>query len=68
MADAQLKLCGFPSSNYYNKVKLAMLEKVIPHEEIRIGPSQDEDFLRKSPMGKIPFLESKGRSIFLSLP
>jgi glutathione S-transferase len=28
-----LKLCGFAASNYYNKVKLALLEKGIPFEE-----------------------------------
>ena len=28
-----LKLCGFAVSNYYNKVKLSLLEKGIPFEE-----------------------------------
>ena len=28
-----LTLCGFAASNYYNKVKLALLEKDIPFEE-----------------------------------
>lgn len=28
-----LTLCGFSVSNYYNKVKLALLEKAIPFEE-----------------------------------
>ena len=27
------KLCGFAGSNYYNKVKLALLEKGVPFEE-----------------------------------
>ncbi|MCR9143728.1 MAG: glutathione S-transferase family protein [bacterium] len=66
MADPQLKLYGFPISNYYNKVKLALLEKEIPHEDVRIAPSQEEDFLRMSPLGKIPFIESEGRFIFES--
>ena len=26
-------LCGFPLSNYYNKVKLALLEKGVPFTE-----------------------------------
>jgi hypothetical protein len=26
-------LCGFAASNYYNKVKLALLEKAVPFEE-----------------------------------
>ncbi len=61
-----LKLYGFPTSNYYNKVKLALLEKEIAHEDVRIGPSQEEDFLKMSPMGKIPFIECEGRFIFES--
>ena len=28
-----LTLCGFPLSNYYNKVKLALLEKGVPFAE-----------------------------------
>ena len=66
MADATLKLYGFPTSNFYNKVKLALLEKAIPYEDVKIGPSQAEEFLRMSPMGKIPFIESNGRFIFES--
>lgn len=51
-----LKLCGFSVSNYYNKIKLALLEKGIPFDEEQAVPSQDESFLRDSPMGKVPFL------------
>jgi glutathione S-transferase len=51
------KLYGFPISNYYNMVKLALLEKGIKFEEVTIRPTQDEDYLRKSPMGKVPCLE-----------
>ncbi|MBR7513261.1 glutathione S-transferase N-terminal domain-containing protein, partial [Mycobacterium tuberculosis] len=32
--DDMLKLCGFSASNYYNKVKLALLEKNLPFEEV----------------------------------
>ena len=28
-----LTLCGFAASNYYNKVKLALLEKGVPFDE-----------------------------------
>ncbi len=51
-----LKLCGFPISNYHNKIKLALLEKNIPYTEEVIMPSQEESFLARSPMGKIPVL------------
>ncbi len=53
-----LKLCGFSASNYYNKVKLALLEKGIAFEEETIFPSQDEALKKDSPMGKVPFLRT----------
>lgn len=53
-----LKLCGFPLSNYYNKVKLALLEKDIPFEEVLTNVSRAEE-LAKSPMGKVPYLETE---------
>lgn len=54
-----ITLCGFAISNYYNKVKLALLEKGIPFREEAVKPSQDESLLRKSPLGKIPFIETE---------
>ena len=51
-----LKLGGFPISNYYNKVKIALLEKGIPFEEVLRLPSQEPEMLASSPMGKVPFL------------
>ena len=53
-----LKLCGSSVSNYYNKVKFALLEKGIPFEEETIYPSQDETLKKDSPMGKVPFLRT----------
>ena len=50
------KLYGFPVSNYYNMVKLAMLEKGLAFEEVITRPNQEEDYLLKSPMGKVPCL------------
>ena len=47
-----LKLGGFAVSNYYNKVKVALLEKGIPFEEVFCTTSQDEAYLQRSPMGK----------------
>lgn len=55
-----LTLHGFPVSNYYNKVKLALLEKGIPFEEKHVGvPSQDAAHLAASPLGKIPYLTTE---------
>jgi glutathione S-transferase len=58
-----LKLCGFTASNYHNKVKLALLEKSIPFEEVITWPSKDADHLSRSPMGKLPFIEVDGETI-----
>lgn len=52
------KLHGFGRSNYYNVAKMALLEKGAEFEEIKVFPSQEEDFLGKSPMGKVPCLET----------
>ena len=52
-------LCGFRLSNYHNKVRIVLLEKGIEHkEEVNHFPSQDPAFLKRSPMGKAPFLET----------
>ena len=53
-----ITLCGFAVSNYYNKVKLSLLEKGIPFAEALVFPSQKEDLLAESPMGKVPFLRT----------
>ncbi len=54
-----IKLCGFAVSNYYNKVKLALLEKGIPfEEEFVMTGSKDEAVLSASPLGKVPFLRT----------
>lgn len=54
-----LTLCGFPISNYYNKVKLALLEKgVVFAEEYASPRSKNEAMLEDSPLGKIPFLRT----------
>ena len=58
-----LSLCGAPLSNYYNKVKLALLEKEIPFQEELVAPSQDESLLKRSPLGKIPFISVEGRNL-----
>jgi len=51
-----LKLCGFSASNYYNKVKLALLEKGVPFEEelAWIGKTDKA----ASPLGKVPYLKT----------
>ena len=54
-----LTLCGFPISNYYNKVKLALLEKNVPFtEEVVMTKSKDDAVLSASPLSKIPFIRT----------
>jgi glutathione S-transferase len=54
-----INLCGFCISNYYNKTKLILLEKGIAFTEEEVRPSQDEALLKRSPLGKIPFIETE---------
>jgi glutathione S-transferase len=55
-----ITLCGFGLSNYYNKVKLALLEKGIEFtEEMCMTDSRDEAVLCASPLGKVPFLRTE---------
>ena len=59
-----LRLCGFHISNYFNKVRIAMLEKGIDFElDPTCRPSQKDDFLARTPMGKVPFLEVDGEHL-----
>lgn len=54
-----LKLYGFSVSNYYNMVKLALLEKGLPFEEVLFYAGQAPDVLAVSPRGKVPVLQVK---------
>ena len=56
-----LTLCGFSASNYYNKVKLALMEKQIPFaEELAwLGSTNPEE----SPLGKVPYLRTQHGAI-----
>lgn len=59
-----LKLCGFHISNYFNKVRIAMLEKGLAFElDPTCRPSQKDDFLARTPLGKVPFLEVDGEHL-----
>lgn len=51
-----LKLYGFAVSNYYNMVKLALLEKGVPFEEVPFFAGQTAEALAISPRGKVPVL------------
>jgi glutathione S-transferase len=62
-----LKVCGFRISNYHNKVLVALLEKGIAYEEdSNVRPSQKDDHLARSPLGKVPYLEVDGMRLIES--
>lgn len=54
-----LKLCGFSASNYYNKIKLQLMEKEVPFVEELVWTGHTDGLLvDRSPMGKVPFLDT----------
>lgn len=62
-----LKLCGFRISNYHNKVLIALREKGIAFEEdSTVHPSQKDDYVARSVMGKVPYLEVDGTRLIES--
>ena len=58
-----ITLHGSAISNYYNKVKLALLEKGMPFTEAHAGTpgagTADPAVLQSSPLAKIPFLTTE---------
>ena len=53
-------LCGFTASNYYNKVKLALLEKGVAFtEETVTTGKKSEEVLEATPLGKVPFIRTE---------
>ncbi|WP_431065284.1 glutathione S-transferase family protein [Methylotuvimicrobium sp.] len=53
-----ITLYGIAISNYYNKIKLALLEKEIAFVEEALPPGQSDAVLKRSPLGKIPFIKT----------
>jgi len=51
-----LTLCGFSASNYYNKVKLALLEKGVAFDEELAWVGEVDT--AASPLGKVPYLKT----------
>lgn len=52
-----ITLHGFAVSNYYNKVKMALLEKGVAFEEVHDAPQKpSENMQAASPLKKVPYL------------
>lgn len=63
-----LRLYGIPFSNFYNMVKLAMLEKGFDFEEVNARPNDFGDRPQDNPAGKIPMLECREGCLTETLP
>jgi glutathione S-transferase len=54
-----IQLHGFTLSNYYNKVKMVLLEKGVAFEECSVAMGQkDAAVLAASPLGKVPYVQT----------
>ncbi|MBT4522475.1 MAG: glutathione S-transferase [Halieaceae bacterium] len=62
-----IKLHGLRMSNYYSLAKALLIEKNLSFEEVKAPPSQEESYLERSPMGKMPSIEVDGRFLSESL-
>ena len=60
-----LTLSGFTLSNYYNKVKMVLIEKGIPfvEEKCPMGGDKTEEMLMCSPLGKVPYIRTEHGSL-----
>lgn len=62
-----IQLYGLRMSNYYSLTKALMIEKGVEFEEVKAPPTQDEDNLSRSPMGKMPSIGVDGQYLSESL-
>lgn len=56
-----IKLYGLKMSNYYSLTKAVLIEKGLDFEEVKAPPSQNDEYLQRSPMGKMPSIEVDGQ-------
>lgn len=62
-----IKLYGLKMSNYYSLTKALLIEKGLDFEEVKAPPAQTDEYLARSPMGKMPSIEIDGRFMSESL-
>ena len=59
-----ITLHGMTLSNYYNKVKMVLLEKGLEFTEVsQRTSSKDDAVLQATPLGKIPFIRVDGQTL-----
>jgi glutathione S-transferase len=59
-----IRLHGLTISNYYNKAKMALLEKGMPFEEVHAATgNSSEEMLACSPLGKVPYITNDRGSL-----
>jgi glutathione S-transferase len=59
-----IRLHGLTISNYYNKAKMALLEKDMPFEEVYAATGNaSEEMLACSPLGKVPYITTDRGSL-----
>ncbi|MDB5971659.1 MAG: glutathione S-transferase [Hydrocarboniphaga sp.] len=63
-----LLLHGYAVSNYFNTLRQALLEKEALFDIVRLRAGRDEAFLSRSPMGKIPYLQTPEGTLSETLP
>ena len=63
-----IKLCGFSVSNYYSKLQMQLLEKGVPYDEelVWVGNTHPK-LINRSPMGKVPFIETEDGALSESM-
>lgn len=62
-----IQLYGLQMSNYYSLTKALLIEKGVAFEEVKAPPTQKEDNLARSPMGKMPSIGVDGQFMSESL-
>ena len=62
-----IQLYGLRMSNYYSLTKALLIEKGLEFEEVKAPPTQKEDNLARSPMGKMPSIGVDGQFMSESL-
>lgn len=63
-----LSLHGYAVSNYFNSARQALMEKGLAFEIVRVRSSREPAFLARSPMGKIPFLQTPHGDLSETIP